>query len=257
MLFRMNTNWIKMTPNGKIPARIVNTLGGIAEYFGISRGTLFVRQGASLFSSLYPKNDPTYANGTEIPNHMPTMSNSEKNGTASVECKNIAITFNKKKIPNANPDRPTALNQVTVFLRVPSRNVYRRAPANPLHTEENAQNTSIPVSNPPRFAGEKNPRRANSSVATVTTISCTPVPQNTARSSIRNGARNTSPFTVFHPLSSRTSSKLSRLLYRAKSLQTVRNKTNATNKVKKNTIKHELMIENHWTFRNELSTFNK
>ena len=106
--------------------------------------------------------------------------------------------------------------------------------------------SSIAVVSPPRFAGLRKPSTANTMVTTAMPSSCVPVPTYVASHAACGGARNASPCTSFHPVSSCASSAVSSWLYLAMSRCSVRSMIMATMPVRKRTIMRELMMENQW-----------
>mmetsp|Transcript_786 Transcript_786/g.3242 ORF Transcript_786/g.3242 Transcript_786/m.3242 type:complete len:313 (-) Transcript_786:443-1381(-) len=122
-----------------------------------------------------------------------------------------------------------------------------RAEKYPLKNPATAKSVSAAVISPPRLAGDKKPSTANTITTKVMKSSCVPVPTRSASDVACAGARNTSPCTSFHPLSSCASSIVSRALYLEMSRFNKRTRIMATMALRNSTTKHEFTTENQCT----------
>mmetsp|Transcript_9611 Transcript_9611/g.33800 ORF Transcript_9611/g.33800 Transcript_9611/m.33800 type:complete len:219 (-) Transcript_9611:698-1354(-) len=114
----------------------------------------------------------------------------------------------------------------------------------------NTNSSSMAVTRPPRLAGERKPKTANTISVTAIMSTCTPEPTSTDSTMGPNqplGGRKTSACTSFQPDSSCESSSVDSSLYLAMSRFSARIRIMAIMPVRKSTIMRELMMENQCT----------
>mmetsp|Transcript_5985 Transcript_5985/g.11435 ORF Transcript_5985/g.11435 Transcript_5985/m.11435 type:complete len:200 (+) Transcript_5985:576-1175(+) len=199
----MKNNSMKTAPKGRTPPMNTEKTGCMYHACsGIWRGILFVRTGSSTAGFLKPKYDPMNTRGTDIPNHRKKRANSVPKGTAPDDFWPQMSRFSPKNITKTAEGKRNATLRVLDFQSVPWNILNMRADACPAKIPISANKSNIAVMRPPRLAGERNPKTANTRVTTVIPMSCTPVPVYTVSAPNAAGGRKTSPWTSFQPVSS-------------------------------------------------------
>mmetsp|Transcript_56524 Transcript_56524/g.129805 ORF Transcript_56524/g.129805 Transcript_56524/m.129805 type:complete len:122 (-) Transcript_56524:558-923(-) len=119
-----------MAEKGKKPA--MNIWAGGCRYqgmsVGISRGTLFVRQGVSSTEVEFrPMMPPSTCNGNAISSHMLMMAMMVCQGRAAVEAADQATEFTQLKTASSGAGKARAESMMFHTQDLPSSCLYRRA----------------------------------------------------------------------------------------------------------------------------------
>ena len=87
------------------------------------------------------------------------------NGAANLLSCPHTNRFKTKKIANEIPGKNNADNNALVLHDLPENNLYIRDEWYPLNTPANINNNTAAVIKPPRFAGDRKPKLANTTIA--------------------------------------------------------------------------------------------
>ena len=147
----------------------------------------------SYFSFLNAKNAPRNVRGTLIPNQSARSANMEPNGTALEAPSYHTARFTTKNTEKIREGNPSAVSRIVFCHFVPPRFLYVFAAANPAGEPIKTKSTINAIMREPRFAGERKPNAAKTSVTHAIPKSCVAFPTNTEKSMIKGGDRNTSP----------------------------------------------------------------
>mmetsp|Transcript_205 Transcript_205/g.541 ORF Transcript_205/g.541 Transcript_205/m.541 type:complete len:260 (-) Transcript_205:865-1644(-) len=249
----MKKSSTKTTPKGRTPP--MRTEGTERMYqicSGICRGMAFVRTGGSIVSLLKPRKLPRKTRGRLRANQKRRRATRVPKGTAPVPWSPHIMRLSAKKMRKTTPGNNVAVRTVFLSLSVPAPlNILQKiALTYPAGSPMKTKKRIMTSSSEPLFEGERKPSTANEMVQHDIPKTCIPDPMKTASSEACFGGRNTSPYTSFHPVSSRASSRASSLwsswLYLYKSFLRILSMIMATIPDRKSRMTDELTMLNQW-----------